>query len=159
MPSIYIVGSLQNIPEICAFAETLRKQTEIIAQNIEIIDYWTSQGSTLDIEFAKYAHARNWDYSCALANPIARNACRVDKEMIDESFGVILLHPCGKSGHLELGYAVGRGKVTAIVRTSPEFEKVDIMDNLATFIADTPADFIANYLAKFVARLPGAKSW
>lgn len=153
MPSIYIVGSLQNIPEIQAFAETLRKQEHIIANNIEIIDYWTSQGSTLDIEFANYAHDRNWDYSKALSNPIARNACRVDREMIEGAFGVILLHPCGKSGHLELGYAIGRGKVTAIVRTSPEFEKVDIMDNLATFIVDTPRDFVESILPKFVARL------
>ena len=155
MPSIYIVGSLQNIAAIQAFAKTLRAHPLIIKHDIEIVDYWTSQGSTLDIEFAKYAHAQEWTYRRALDCPVAKSACAVDKKMIDAAFGVILLHPCGKSAHLELGYAIGSGKVAAIVRESGEFEKVDIMDNLAAFVVNDPQEFIDSYLTRFV--LGGAK--
>lgn len=50
-----------------------------------------------------------------LAHPVAVDAYRRDKDALDWADALVLTLPCGRSAHLELGYAVGKGKFTAIL--------------------------------------------
>ncbi len=56
----------------------------------------------------------------------AQKAFKEDKKNIDWADAVIMIMPCGRSSHLELGYAAGKGKQTVIYYpsgfTKGEFE-------------------------------------
>jgi nucleoside 2-deoxyribosyltransferase len=59
-----------------------------------------------------------WDperFARALANPIAKAGFQSDKDALDWCDTCVLLLPCGRSAHLEAGYAIGQGKPTIIV--------------------------------------------
>lgn len=49
-----------------------------------------------------------------LDHPVARKGFRADMNALAAADLCILVLPCGRSAHLELGYAVGAGKPTAV---------------------------------------------
>ncbi len=57
-----------------------------------------------------------------LSNPIALQGFKYDKEGLDWCDTCVLLLPCGKSAHLEAGYAIGQGKPTLVVLHTDRFE-------------------------------------
>lgn len=57
--------------------------------------YWTSEG-----------------FIDGLSHPCARHAYHLDKNGLDWSDTCVVLLDCGKSAHLEAGYAIGQGKET-----------------------------------------------
>ena len=57
-----------------------------------------------------------------LNTPIARHGYSFDKKGLDWADTCILLLPCGKSAHLEAGYAIGRSKQTFVVLHPERFE-------------------------------------
>lgn len=54
-------------------------------------------------------------YLKALEHPVAEDGFWKDMTALESADVVILLLPCGRSAHLELGWAVGAGKPTAII--------------------------------------------
>lgn len=58
----------------------------------------------------------------ALDHPLARAGFAADMSALREAEAAVLLQPCGISAHLELGYAVGAGKHTAVLVQSGEPE-------------------------------------
>lgn len=61
---------------------------------------------------------RNWtarDFIEALSHPLARRGYASDMRALTDCNLCILLLPCGRSAHLELGFASGRGTKTAIL--------------------------------------------
>ena len=67
-----------------------------------------------DIEWKKWTPV---DFLRALEHPIARDGFRTDMNALKAADLVVLVMPCGRSAHLELGYAVGASKPTAILIT------------------------------------------
>jgi len=57
-----------------------------------------------------------------LSSPIAVDGFSHDKAALDWCDTCILLLPCGRSAHLEAGYAIGKGKPTLIVLDNERFE-------------------------------------
>lgn len=60
---------------------------------------------------------REWtaeEYIAGLKSPAAANGFRADMEALDRCEACVLVLPCGRSAHLELGYAVGKGKRAVI---------------------------------------------
>lgn len=55
-------------------------------------------------------------------HPIAASGFASDKAALDWCDCCVLLLPCGRSAHLEAGYAIGRGKRTVIVLHEDKFE-------------------------------------
>ncbi len=49
-------------------------------------------------------------YLRAMEHPVAKRGFAFDKEALDWSDTCILVLPCGRSAHLEAGYAAGQGK-------------------------------------------------
>lgn len=85
---------------------------------------------------------QNWttaEYLKALQHPIAEAGFTVDFDAMKWADAFVLLLPCGRSAHLELGWAVGAGKPSAIfspdVRLEPE-----LMVKMASIVTDSYAD-------------------
>jgi len=54
-------------------------------------------------------------FRAALRHPIARDGYRKDMQALIDCDMCILVMPCGRSAHLEIGFASGAGKLTAIL--------------------------------------------
>lgn len=66
-----------------------------------------------------------WDparFVAVLDSSIARAGYRFDKAALDWCDTCVLLLPCGRSAHLEAGYAIGKGKPTLVVLAEERFE-------------------------------------
>jgi nucleoside 2-deoxyribosyltransferase len=61
---------------------------------------------------------RTWDgmgFLKGLEHPLAVRGFELDMAALEAADAVVLVLPCGRSAHLELGWAVGAGKRTAIL--------------------------------------------
>jgi hypothetical protein len=54
-------------------------------------------------------------YRQALSHPVAEEGFRFDFDAMNWADTCVLLLPCGRSAHLELGWAIGAGKRSAIL--------------------------------------------
>ena len=63
--------------------------------------------SEIDERWEKWSPA---EFAKALDHPIAVAGFAKDKAALDAADAVVVVLPCGKSAHLEAGYAAGRGK-------------------------------------------------
>ena len=57
-----------------------------------------------------------------LEHPLASKGFMTDMEGLDWADAVVMVMPCGRSSHLELGYAVGNRKKTIILLSQSEPE-------------------------------------
>jgi len=81
------------------------------------------------------------DYFAALDHPRARAGFDSDFEAMHRADAFVLVLPCGRSAHLELGWAVGAGKRTAIVLDDPctpelMYRMVDLVTPNITDVVD-----------------------
>ena len=122
--SIYIIGSLRNeiIPSVAASLRDL---------GLDAFDDWYSAGPEADDYLRDYYRERKFKYSDVLNSHSARHIFEFDKKHLDRCDCAVLVLPAGKSGHLELGYVIGRGKPGYILMDG-EPERVDIMHSFAT---------------------------
>jgi len=69
---------------------------------------------------------KNWQhwtpkqYKTALTHEVAQEGFDLDINALAECGACLLVAPCGRSSHLELGFAVGSGKRTAIYIPQPQ---------------------------------------
>jgi len=59
------------------------------------------------------------DYFAMIHHPRAIEGFRADFAAMQRADAFVLVLPCGKSAHLELGWAIGAGKRTAILLEDP----------------------------------------
>lgn len=125
---VYIIGSLKNW-KVIELAKKLRKEFP----NWEVFDSWISPGPEADDFWRKYSKKKGLTHQQALKDWSATHIFEFDKKHIDRADIVVMYMPCGKSGHLELGYALGQGKKGYIL-FDKEPERWDIMALFATEI-------------------------
>ena len=120
---IYMIGSLKNekIPHIAKEIRTL---------GFEVFDDWFSPGPEADDFWRNYEKVRGSTYKQALNNWAGKHVFEFDKHHIDRSDIGVLVMPAGKSGHLELGYMIGKGK-KCFVLFDEEPERWDVMYQFA----------------------------
>lgn len=78
------------------------------------------------------------EYIEGLRHPLAQRGFDKDFAAMRWSDAFVLVQPCGRSAHLELGWAVGAGKLSAILLAEgqePEL-MVAMVDHLATSLDD-----------------------
>ena len=142
---IYLIGSLRN-QEIPKLARRLREKLEV-----EVFDDWFSPGPKADDFWRDYEHVRGSSYKQALSSFAATHVYEFDKYHIDRLPIVVMCMPAGKSGHLELGYKLGKGDLGYIF-----FDAVpvrwDVMYQFATDIFFNEDELVAE-LKKAVAKL------
>ena len=62
----------------------------------------------------------NYQFRTSLNHPIAQSGFDLDFNALREADATVLLLPCGRSAHLEAGFAVGQGKPLYIMLTGKE---------------------------------------
>ena len=130
---LYLIGSLRN-PEIPKISQEIREA------GIEVFDDWYAAGPEADDYWKKYEEERGRSYVEALEGYAAEHVFEFDKYHLDRCDGCILALPAGKSGHLEAGYMVGRGKPTYILLDTPD--RWDVMYQFATKVVVRIEDLI-----------------
>ena len=121
---VYLMGSLRN-PRIPVVADQLR------GLGLAVFDEWHAAGPGADDAWQAYEQMRGHTYEQALAGYPACHVFEYDKTHVDASRIGVLLLPAGKSGHLELGYMLGKGKPGYIVYEGA-VERYDVMYKFAT---------------------------
>ena len=123
MANIYLIGSLRN-PKIIETAIKIR------AAGHEVFDDWIAAGPEADDYWQKYEIAKGNNYKQGLAGYAAKHVYEFDKFHLDRNDIAILILPAGKSGHLELGYMIGKGKLGYILLEDPD--RWDVMYQFST---------------------------
>lgn len=121
-----------RVPEV---AKALR------GAGIDAFDDWYSPGELADDRWQAYEKARGRTYREALAGYHAQHVFALDKMHLDRCAACVLVAPAGKSGHLELGYMIGRGKPGYILLDG-EPDRFDIMTLFATGIFESVDDLL-----------------
>jgi hypothetical protein len=103
MANIYLIGSLRN-PRIPEIAAQLRNAGH------DVFDDWFAAGPEADDYWQKYEQNRGHNFKEGLQGYAANHVYNFDKHHLDQCDIAVLALPAGKSGHLELGYCVGKGK-------------------------------------------------
>lgn len=97
--------------------------------------------------FAWSAIDPNWkewkaaDYTAALRHPLAEAGFAADMGAMQWADTCVLVLPCGRSAHLELGWMAGQGKRTVIL--TRDGEEPELMAKMATKIVHSVSDLFA----------------
>ncbi len=70
-----------------------------------------------------------------LDHPIAAHGFGLDMAALKAASACVLLLPCGRSAHLELGYAVGARKLTVVYM--PELDEPELMYRMCDYVETT----------------------
>lgn len=135
--SMYVIGSLrnENVPSV---ADELRQI------GIDAFDDWMAAGPEADDYWKKYERGRGHSYQDALSGYAAQHVFVFDKYHLDRCDAALLVLPAGRSGHLELGYAIGSGKSGFILLDGDYLDdgRFDVMYNFATRVFTSKGEMI-----------------
>ena len=88
--------------------------------------------SSIDPEWQEWSPEA---YVRALQHPVAQAGFAKDMNALRRADAVVLVMPCGRSAHLELGWTVGAGKSTIVLLSDGEPELMNLMvGTLATTV-------------------------
>lgn len=124
--AIYLIGSLRN-PAVPELGRYLRDA------GFDVFDDWYAAGEKADDAWKAYEQSRGRDYITALHGYAANHVWGYDRDHLDRCDAAVLLTPAGKSGHLELGYQLGRGK-PGFILLGDEAPRWDVMYRFATSV-------------------------
>lgn len=131
---IYIIGSLRN-PEILALTNRLTREGH------EVFSDWKCASENADDAWRDYEQGRGRSFTEALSGYAAQHVFAFDRTHLLRADTVVLAQPCGKSGHLELGWALGQGKKGYILLDG-EPERWDVMYAFATKVVNNVEDLV-----------------
>src|ERR1700675_4909716 len=121
MSRIYIVGSLRA-GHVRQVAQALR------AEGHEVFDDWHACHPDADETWREYEQARGRRYIDALYDGhFVDNCFTFDMKHMSRAEIVVLVLPAGKSAHLELGLAKGRGQRAYILLEEEDPARWDMM--------------------------------
>lgn len=80
-------------------------------------------------------------YARALSHPIAERGFSLDMAALQRCDACVLVLPCGRSAHLELGYAVGAGKATIVLQLAPQ--EPELMVKMCSGLVSSIEDLVA----------------
>jgi len=137
MTYVYVASSWRNVlqPAACALLK---------AAKIPHYDFRNPDGGT---GFAWSEIDPGWqawraaDYIEKLNHPRAVEGFNADMNALRRATHALLVLPCGRSAHLELGWAAGAGKPTAI--WTQDGQEPELMAKMCDLITDNVMDVLA----------------
>ena len=135
---VYLMGSLRN------------QQVPLIGNAIrdlgfdDVFDDWFGGGPEADDCWQKYEQTRQRSYREALYDRYATHIWEFDKRYLDKADIGVLVLPAGKSGHIELGYLAGQGKLTYVLFDGDlaDDARWDVMYRFATSVCFSLDDLL-----------------
>lgn len=130
---IYVASSWRN---------AMQKAVVILLRTagFEVYDFKDKDGfhwSDIDPNWKQWT---NDEYVKALDHPLALKGYKRDFDAMEWADTFVLVQPCGRSAHLELGWACGAGKKTAILLS--EAIEPELMAKMADFTANNVHDLL-----------------
>ena len=122
---VYLIGSLRQ-PVVQDIAEELRDEFDF-----EVFDDWAAAGPEADDMWQNYETRRGRRFVEALQGHAAKHVFEYDYKHLSEADIVILVLPAGRSAHLELGWAIGRGKKAYVLLPIGYGDRWDVMYRFA----------------------------
>ncbi len=143
---IYVIGSLRNpkIPELWK---------KIKAAGHEPFADWFGAGPEADDKWKEFNIEIGRDYLEALQSEGAKAIFEFDKRNLDKADACILVAPAGKSGHLELGYSIGRGKLGYYLLEA-NADRWDVMLQFARLVTYNLDDIVKDLNAQSIQQAP-----
>ena len=141
---VYLAGSLRN-PAIPGIS----KDIALGIDSQKVFCDWYAAGPEADDHWKEFYEGMHYTYVEALKEPASVNTFEFDKRNMEASRVIVLALPAGKSGHLELGWFLGKGKPGYILLDSDE-DRWDVMYQFATGVTadlDELNEWIRNDLA------------
>lgn len=135
----YIMGSLAN-RKIRGVASKMRDRLPEWA----IFDDWHAAHPKADDSWRTYELSKGHCYEKALREPAAQNVFMFDKKYLDRATHGLMILPCGRSAHLELGYLRGRECGTAILLDG-KHDRWDVMYAFADIVTHDIEEIIASW--------------
>jgi len=130
--SVYVIGALK-CERVIEAADYLR------SCGYEVFDDWYSPGPETDQYWQEYEQERGRSFIEALDGYHAWHVFNFDRTHLHRCDAVVLVLPCGKSGHLEFGYVKGLGK-PGFIFLDKEPERWDVMYRFADKVVGTFGD-------------------
>ena len=138
-PVIYLIGSLRN-PKIPEIGDHLRER------GFDVFDDWFAAGPIADDSWQEYEKGRGTSYPMALRGYAARHVFEFDYHHLSRADIAVLILPAGKSGHLEFGWMIGKGK-PGYVLFDKEPDRWDVMYQFAEAVFFDP-NHLGEHLVK-----------
>lgn len=133
---IYLASSWKNKEAVLEMASLLREEghtVDAFCEENRVVSFnWSELFAAMDTEGVDITE---YDAMDMMDHWMVQDAFMYDKQQLDLCDAVIMMLPCGRSSHMEAGYAVGMGKKLYIVGG---FEKgeFDVMYGFATGMYD-----------------------
>lgn len=131
---IYLIGSLKN-PRVPVVAEALR------AAGFDVFSDWYAPGPNADDHLRDYCRGRGLTYQQIMATEAVSHIVNFDMHWLGRADAAVLLAPAGKSAHLELGWALGKGK-PGFILMEHEPERIDVMHYVANKVCHAVEELI-----------------
>ncbi len=104
----------------------------------------TRDGEPMSVDQGVKAKGSDWEpvdeYLRMVEHPRARLGFQNDFAAMEKADTFVMVLPCGKSAHLELGWAIGAGKRTAILLEDPV--EPELMYRMADYLAPNLVDLL-----------------
>lgn len=122
---IYVAGSFAQQVAVRAFAQRLRDG----GHTVYCFCDEQEPTYTLGVKIRETKLVNRVNHKTALVQPDIHNIGVLNWQQLDVADIVIVMLPCGKSAHLEAGYAVGQGKKVYVYGFLPlgEFDAMYVM--------------------------------
>ena len=130
---LYLIGSLRN-PQIPEIGNRLR------AEGFDVFADWFAAGEIADDRWRDYEKARGHSYMEALNGLAADHVFQFDRTHLHRADLGVLVLPAGRSGFMEAGYLLGRGRPVYILLD--DHERWDVMMKFATGVYTDLEDLI-----------------
>ena len=121
---VYLVGALKN-KNVPIVANQLRAA---LGNDVEIFSSWYHASEDADRWNYRCCKERGLSYKEMLEEWGSQNVYHFDKKHLNRAHVVIGLFKIGRSGHLELGYSVGRGKRVYMLFENQFPDRLDVID-------------------------------
>lgn len=137
---VYVASSWRN-PTHTAVVEMLR------AAEIPCYDFKRDEGAQFHWSEVDPNYKDRWDNSLTrfqnmISHPRAKEGFTSDFGAMEKADAFVLVHPAGRSAHLELGWAVGRGMRSAIYFPDG-VDEPDLMYSMVDFLTDSTLDLLS----------------
>lgn len=146
MSRIYVASSWRNARQPDVVARLRREGHEVYDFKEPAVGVRGFSWAEID---PKWSHWSADQYRSALNHPLAVNGYAHDIGAMQWADTCVLVLPCGRSAHLELGWMAGQGKCTVIL--TRDGEEPELMAKMATKIC-TSMDEVCAFLAPFSAQ-------